>query len=284
MTTNYLLTAMEPFGVLVQPRSETFSVQDLPVNRLRELARQHHLMVLRGFLSFTADKGGSDRFADYCGQWGEVSVWPFGRVLELVEQDNPADHIFDNNYVPLHWDGMYRPQVPEFQVFQCVNAPHENQGGRTTFSNTKIVLERVERRTRARWNKVTGVYRRKMEYYDSKTVAPLIVPHPTKGFPVIRYNEPPKEGDDSFINHPTLEFHGVSNKESAAFHRGLREALYAPESFYAHSWQTGDIVVSDNYTLLHGREAFTRGAPRHLRRVHVLGQPALNNPHLVAHT
>jgi L-tyrosine isonitrile desaturase/decarboxylase len=283
MTTAYEVSERKPFGVLVQPQSASLSVADLPVDRLRDLARRHHLVLLRGFSTFTKDQAGADAFADWCAGWGEISVWPFGKVLELVEQEKPADHIFDNNYVPLHWDGMYRPQVPEFQIFQCVSAPREDQGGRTTFSNTTIALDLAAPRTRILWSKVTGVYHRKMAFYDSQTVAPIVTTHPVKGFPVIRYNEPPREGDDSFLNHPALAFQGVSDGENTEFHCGLREALYAPESFYAHVWQTGDIVISDNYTLLHGREAFTRGAPRHLRRVHVLGEPPLDNPHLVSH-
>lgn len=281
---NYEVAELKPFGLLVQARAEGQPVGDLPVNEMRELARKHHLAVLRGFTNFAGDAHGSAAFADYCARWGEISVWPFGKVLELVEQENPADHIFDNNYVPLHWDGMYRPQVPEFQIFQCVSAPLGDQGGRTTFSNTAIALQKAAPAERALWGHVTGVYHRKMEFYDSKTVAPVITTHPVKGFPVIRYNEPPREGDVSFLNHPTLAFNGVPARKSGEFHRTLREALYAPESFYAHAWQTGDIVISDNYTLLHGREAFTSGAPRHLRRVHVLGEPALNNPHLVSHS
>ncbi len=272
------LADLSPFGVLVEP-TVTTNALELSIDRLRALAREHHLLVLRGFDSL----GGADAFADYCARWGEVSVWPFGKVLELVEQDKPADHIFDNNYVPLHWDGMYRKQVPEFQIFQCVSAPSGNQGGRTTFSNTVSALQRADEPTRALWDRVTGVYHRKMEYYDSKTVAPVVTAHPARGFSVIRYNEPPIAGDETFVNHPTLAFDGIAESEARDFHRSLREALYAPESFYAHSWQTGDIVVSDNYTLLHGREAFTSGAPRHLRRVHVLGDPPLANPHLVAY-
>lgn len=265
------LTHLEPFGVLVEG--------DLPVPQLRLLVRQKHLVVVRGSSTFSS----SEAFADYSAQWGEISLWPFGKVLELVERENPEDHIFDNNYVPLHWDGMYRPQVPEFQIFHCVRAPRGEQGGRTTFSHTGIALKRAKSDVRALWGGVTGVYRRKMEFYDSQTVAPIVTTHPVSGAPVIRYNEPPREGDDSFLNHPTLDFLGVPEGREAEFHRGLREALYAPECFYAHAWQTDDIVVTDNYTLLHGREGFTSGAARHLRRVHVLGQPPLNNPHLVSH-
>lgn len=279
MMENCELMDVKPFAVMLRPRAESMPVTDLPIAELRELARKYHLLVLRGFSTFQD----ANSFADYCARWGEISVWPFGKVLELVEQENPADHIFDSNYVPLHWDGMYRKQVPEFQMFHCVSAPLGEQGGRTTFSNTVIALSRAAPRVRASWSEVTGVYHRKMEYYDSKTIAPIIARHPVKGFPVIRYNEPPRDGDKSFINHPTLGFDGVADSDRAEFHRGLCEALYAPESFYAHRWETGDIVVSDNYTLLHGREAFTSGAPRHLRRVHVLGQPPLDNPHLVSH-
>jgi alpha-ketoglutarate-dependent taurine dioxygenase len=122
-----------------------------------------------------------------------------------------------------------------------------------------------------------------MDFYDSKTIAPVVATHPVRGFPVLRYNEPPRAGDAAFVNHPTLAFQGVDADEAAELHRSLREALYAPESLYAHAWQTGDLVISDNYTLLHGREAFTSGAPRHLRRVHVLGDPPLANPHLAAY-
>lgn len=265
---------LKPFGVLIEPKDSN-DVRDLAIENLRELFSREHLLVLRGFRTFQT----AEEFSQYCERIGEISLWPFGKVLELSEQKNPEDHIFDNTYVPLHWDGMYRPQVPEFQIFHCVSAPRGDEGGRTTFSNTAMALERVSPEARNAWAKVTGLYERKMEFYHSKTVAPIITEHPVKGFPVIRYCEPPREGDANFVNHPTLEFSGVSEN----FHESLREALYHPKNFYAHAWQTGDVVISDNYTLLHGREAFTSGAPRHLRRVHVLGTPALNNPHLVFH-
>ncbi|MBY0370343.1 TauD/TfdA family dioxygenase, partial [bacterium] len=109
---HYDITRVDPFGLRLQPEGEAFPIHQIPIERLRHLLRMYHLLVLRGFQTFSS----AEAFADYCSKWGEVSIWPFGKVLELVEQKNPADHIFDNNYVPLHWDGMYRPQVPEFQI------------------------------------------------------------------------------------------------------------------------------------------------------------------------
>jgi alpha-ketoglutarate-dependent taurine dioxygenase len=267
----------KPFGIIVEGKG--INIHEVDVTWLRELVWNERLIVLRGFRTFT----GAEDFANYCEKWGEVSVWPFGKVLELVERNSPEDHIFDNNYVPLHWDGMYRQQVPEFQLFHCVRAPKSGQGGRTTFSNTVNALENADSNTRQLWEKVTGHYQRKMEFYDSKTVSPIVDTHPLRGHSVIRYNEPPAKGFGDFINPPTLDFTGVSSDEAAEFHQTLRDALYAPENYYAHEWQEGDIVVADNFSLLHGREEFETKAPRHLRRVHVLSNPPLNNPRLVSH-
>ncbi|MGO1055293.1 TauD/TfdA dioxygenase family protein [Crossiella sp. CA198] len=277
MTADIVVEKLSPFGVVVRPARPAAAVTELPLDRLRELARAHHLVLLRGFSAFA----GPAELTGWCGEWGELAMWPFGAVLELLEHDRPEDHIFDHSYVPLHWDGMYRQQVPEFQIFHCVSAPGADQGGRTTFSNTPAVLADADPDSRRLWERVTGTYRRKMEFYDSEAVSPVVTTHPVGGFPVLRYGEPAIAGDPDFINHPDLEFTGVGAVELERFHRSLREALYAPAHFYAHAWQDGDVVVSDNYTLLHGREAFTSRAPRHLRRVHVLGDPPLDNPALV---
>jgi len=272
-------TRIEPFGLLLKADRPDHDIRDLDVDLLRQLLWRERLLVLRGFRTF-AD---AESFSGYCERWGEISVWPFGKVLELVERNNPEDHIFDNNYVPLHWDGMYRPQVPEFQLFHCVRAPRPGQGGRTTFSNTLLALENAPASVRSLWERATGHYQRKMEFYDSKTVSPIVDSHPLRGFSVIRYNEPPREGFGDFLNPPTLEFTGLDHEELSELHRSLRDALYSPSCFYAHEWQEGDLVVADNFSLLHGREAFETKAPRHLRRVHVLSDPPLANPRLVSH-
>lgn len=265
------------FGAVIEAASPGGRLDALPVEELRELVRSHHLLLLRGFTPF-AD---GEELAAYCARWGEISMWPFGAVLELVEHENPEDHIFDHRHVPLHWDGMYRPQVPEFQLFHCADAPGHDQGGGTVFSQTSAVLRDADPGARALWEQATGIYRRKMEFYESTAVSPVVGEHPVTGEPVIRYNEPVAP-DDEFINHPVLEFTGVPAGRLEEFHRGLSKALRAPGYAYTHQWRTGDLVVADNYTMLHGREAFTSRAPRHLRRVHVLGDPPLENPALLA--
>ncbi len=48
---------------------------------MRTLLREQ-LLLLRGFETFEH----SEQFADYCERWGEVSVWPFWRVFDLVQK------------------------------------------------------------------------------------------------------------------------------------------------------------------------------------------------------
>lgn len=269
----YKTTLLKPFGVLVEPTEKDVLVEQLNIEELKMLFKEHQLIVLRNFKSFSK----ASELSEYCERWGEVSVWPFGKVLELKEQDNPQDHIFDSSYVPLHWDGMYREQVPEYQIFQCIEAPLSGNGGRTTFSNTALALKNISSKQRELWSKVIGTYKRKMEFYNSRIISPIITKHPFRDYPVIRYNEFPTQEKGKFINPPDLEFQGLTACEFEDFHTDLLNSLYAPEVFYAHEWESGDVVIADNFTLLHGREKFTSKSPRHLRRVQVLSDSPLEN-------
>lgn len=273
---NYQLDLLAPFGAQLTPKKQNDSLSVLNMPHLRELFCQHQLILLRGFSTF---KNNED-FCQFCELWGNISLWPFGKILELIEQDTPADHIFDHSYMPLHWDGMYRLQIPEYQIFHCVNAPLPGQGGRTTFSNTILALNSASAEEKKLWSKVTGTYKRKMEFYDSKTASPIITKHPYKDISIIRYNEPVSKDKHDFINPPEQTFTGVNHDELEALHQSLQKALYAPANFYAHEWQSGDIVIADNLSLLHGREAFVTQSPRHLQRIHVLSNPPFDNPGL----
>ncbi|MFM0069011.1 TauD/TfdA dioxygenase family protein [Paraburkholderia aspalathi] len=266
------------FGVSVKPRRAHLHVGELSVEWLRALVRSEQLVVLRGFDSFD-DAGSMSR---YCSTFGEIMMWPFGAVLELIEHLNPRDHIFASSYVPLHWDGMYLETVPEFQMFHCVHAPGETEGGRTTFSSTTEALRIATPEAQALWGRARGRYGRTVELYSNTVDAPILERHPRREFPVLRFCEPPIENDSTFINPSIHVFGGIGENEQKELLRSLRHVLYDHRVHYAHRWQAGDVVLADNFTLLHGRERFVSQANRHLRRVHIHGEPPLFNPHLLS--
>lgn len=272
-------TQNKPFGIILEAKDDTHDINALDVSKLRHLFDQHHLLVLRGFKPIPS----CETLSSYCKRWGELSIWPFGTVLELIQQNNPQDHIFDNSYVPLHWDGMYRPQVPEVQIFQCVKAPNANQGGQTVFVHTPSAIAAMSNELATTCRNINASYRRKMEFYNSQVQSKLIVKHPYKDYEVIRYNEPHTADNGPLINHPNINFHGISHDKANIVHQQLKQLLYAAQHSYAHNWHDNDIVIADNFTLLHGRRAFASLAPRHLRRVQIHSTPAYENTKLTSY-
>lgn len=265
---------LEPFGVLVNAPEPDRPMEAIPLDWLMALARTEHLVLVRGHRRFPD----AESLAEYSRSWGDLLMWPFGPVLELHEKPAATDHIFGHCSVPMHWDGMYRGFVPEFQIFSCVAAPGASAGGRTLFTDTTRVLAEASAADRATWAATTVTYEiDKVSHYGGRVSSPLLAQNPVSGAAVIRYNEPPPVGEH-FPNPHQLTFHGVREDLAAEVASGLRARLHNPRYRYAHEWRTGDLVIADNYTLLHGREAFLSGEARHLRRVHVLGRPPLENP------
>lgn len=272
----FQVETVAPFGVMIRSCSPENQPTQVPVPVARQLVREHHLLTLRGFVGFPGPRD-LDRYAM---TWGQTLSWPFGTVLELVQHNSPTDHIFDNGGVSLHWDGMFREYIPEFQIFYCVKALENDHGGRTTFCDTTRVLDSVAPKTRSLWDKLVLTYRiTRQTHYGGAVVSPLVVPHPDQGFPTMRYLEPVPD-NIHYVNRPRVEFREMEPRRVVDIVQELRAALYDPGHYYAHTWQTGDVVIADNYSLLHGREPYTSGCGRHLRRVHVLGDPPLSNPAL----
>ena len=265
------ITELNPFGLLIEPKITGSEIQSLDVLKLKSLVGKHQLIVLRNFKTFE-DSASLSRYAE---SWGELAKWPFGAVLELLESDVPEDHIFDNSYVPLHWDGMYRSHIPEYQLFHCVKAPSKEQGGRTVFSNTILALGKLSKDELSLFQNITGNYHREMEFYHSRVVSPVITKHPYLNHNVIRFNEPHNDNKGKLINPVEMTF----SCEQKQIHR-LEELLYGPDHLLAHHWEDGDLVIADNFSLLHGREAFESKSSRHIRRVQVLSEIPYENPSL----
>jgi alpha-ketoglutarate-dependent taurine dioxygenase len=255
--------------MLVVARRHDQPIQSLPPAWFKDRVREHRLLLLRGFAPFP----GPEELSGYCATWGELMLWSFGSVLELVEHAEPTDHIFDSSCVPFHWDGMYTKQLPAYQFFHCIEAADASDGGRTIFCDSSRIWADADPVTRARWKNMVVTYTiDKKVHYGGQVTAPLVCAHPVDGSPVLRFNEPPPAGI-RFLNRPSFRFEGLSPDAADTFVEEMRSLLYSPRYMYSHEWKTGDMVVADNYVLLHGRTAFTSRAPRHIRRVHILGAP-----------
>ncbi|MCP9944193.1 TauD/TfdA family dioxygenase [Streptomyces somaliensis] len=264
--TDHTVTALKPFGAVVEARREGTDLGTVDPEAVRALVDEHRVVVLRRFRPWEDKEG----LVAYARRWGPILSWDFGEVLDLEVHADPKDYVFTPGPVPYHWDGAFAERTPAHQIFQCVRAPARGTGGRTTFCDTTMVLDALPAGTRARWEALRITYRKeKTAHYGGHITVPLVRSHPRTGTPVIRYAEPLAPGE--FLSPLFLDVEGLPEGVGAeAFFTDIRERLYSPEVMYEHAWEDGDFVVTDNHALLHGRTAFTQGSPRHLRRVHVL--------------
>lgn len=254
---------LRPFGRVVEAAGGGARIEDVPVPMLVRWTEESRVLVLRGF-----DLLGKQAFADYCRGWGEILKWEPGEVVDLVVQDDPKNYLFASGDVPFHWDGAFVEANPRYFFFQCLDAT-PGAGGQTVFSDTTRVYRDADQETRDRWSRVSITYSTdKVVHYGGEVTERLVAQHPATGLPVLRFAEP--LAPDKYKNPVFAQVHGVDEPEVDGFLGSLSELVHRPEYCYDHDWRAGDIVIADNFSLIHGRNAFTGPTKRHLQRVEVI--------------
>jgi len=256
---------LSPFGLLLENTNPQLDAWELSVTQLRQLILEHRLVILRGFPLFERDA-----LSDYCATWGKLLSWDFGTILEMHVHEKPTNFQFTNGNVPVHWDGAFAEVVPSFQFFQCLEAPTAGSGGETLFCDTTRVWQNASPTQRENWKQIVITYTtEKVVHYGGTITVPLVNEHPVTGIPTLRFIEPLNEKSVP-LNGVFLEITGLPSEKHDQFLSDLKAMIYAPQNCFAHKWQDGDILVADNHALLHGRNPFLTGSPRHLQRVHIL--------------
>ncbi|MEU4744751.1 TauD/TfdA family dioxygenase [Actinosynnema sp. NPDC023658] len=253
---------LRPFGRVVEA-SGGARIEDIPVESLMRWTEESRVLVLRGF-----ELLGKEEFADYCRRWGEVLEWEAGEVIDLVVQDNPKNYLFGSGDVPFHWDGAFVEADPRYFFFQCLDAT-PGAGGETVFSDTTRVYRDAGDELRELWSRISMTYSTdKVVHYGGEVTEKLVSQHPATGLPVLRFAEP--LAPEKYKNPVYVQVQGIDEAEVDRFLTTLAELVHRPEYCYDHDWKAGDIVIADNFSLIHGRNAFSGPTKRHLQRVEVI--------------
>lgn len=252
------LVPLSPFGARVDVTPGT-RLDELPVAQLKAWVDVHKVVLLRGL-----SEEPPHLLAKASRRLGPLQPWPFGSVHELKQVARTENYLYTAHAVPLHWDGAFADAVPHYLVFECLAAPES--GGETVFVDTARVLANATAEQRARWAKARVRYTtEKKAHYGGTFTANVIARHPTLGTQVIRFAEPVVD-----LNPVEVTPVAMDASHGDALVRELSTALAAEDATLALPWKPGDFVLADNHALLHGRRAFTDGAPRHIYRVNVL--------------
>ena len=248
-----------PFGMVITPGKPGVDLSTFSAGFVEKLIGIHRVLIFRGFPPLAGDA-----FTRFCEHFGEILEWEFGAVNDLVVHDEARNYLYTNHAVPFHWDGAFVERAPHYIFFHCDLAPEAGSGGETLFCDTTRVLDHASLEQRKLWEQIVITYStEKVVHYGGTVTAPMIVKHPLSDEPVLRYAEPVVD-----LNPVTLSIEGVDDR--SAFIDDMSRRLRDKRCCYSHRWLAGDLVMADNYTLLHGREAFRPGAARHIRRVNIV--------------
>ncbi|KAI1907915.1 hypothetical protein LOZ53_006720 [Ophidiomyces ophidiicola] len=276
------ITPLYPCGVIITPAEgpEKLSMQDIDAQKVRVLSEIISPVILRDFASTTE----RESFIKKASDFGTPLPWKFGILLEV--KDRGADtrglnNVLSAEWMPFHFDGLFKtvektkedgtvyrlPNPPRFQLFTAVT-PSPSDTGFTLFSTSTFIFKHlpdhlpVEALRKLTWSVSTSSF-------DSTKLhsLPLIIDHPTTGKPCLRYHEPWLESKTSFeATYITID--GLTPEGSNDVCSQLDSLLHDRRVVYYHTWNRGDMLVSDNVLTMHTRSDFQGGTDRELWRIH----------------
>ena len=190
--------------------------------------------------------------------------WNFGPVMEMKVDPKAENYLFSRECVPFHWDGAFHIE-PRVLLFHCLEAPNREFGGQTIFSDSEAIWNQASAAQRNVWKKVELTFEtEKKAHYGGRITRPLVQHHPDKPATILRFAEPVT----TKLNPVSLEVKGLKS-EFGDFLEEMRGLLYGEQFMYEHHWQENDLLLADNFSLLHGRREFSDSSPRHLRRLQI---------------
>lgn len=185
----------------------------------------------------------------------------------LYTQQGSTDFVKTKERVALHWDGFWCDFEAHVQVFQCLAAPRPGYGGESVFAHTTRVYRSASASLRADWDQRLFVYRRSCQHrtqeellerlFGETRTYPLVGRHPLNGDTILRLRENDRDVECREMDPFGLGDWRPGRQNLAGVYFDLLQRLYSPRNCLYHGWQEGDIVLSDNQTMLHGRLPFS---------------------------
>ncbi|KAK3689021.1 Pyoverdine/dityrosine biosynthesis protein-domain-containing protein [Podospora appendiculata] len=273
---------MYPCGLLIRPAGGpmALSIADVDATRLRGLAELNSPVVLRDF----AHTGDRALFVKMAGELGTPLPWSFGLVLEVKDLgagSKGSGGALSSERMAFHYDGVFKTEKrtrvdgseevvsvpPCFQLFTAVT-PSPKDSGYTLFADSKLLFQHlpahlsIEILKQLTWSVSTASF----NAVDLKDL-PLVVSHPATGKPCLRYHEPWPQSKTDF-EPMEVAVRGSDGVNGVDVCKVIDALLYDRRVTYWHAWQKGDLLVSDNVSMMHTRTEFVGGSDRELWRIH----------------
>lgn len=247
------LSLLNEHGVIVFPQ--------IAVSDEVQIAFSNRLGTMRSSLV----SAGSDNKADQMG------IYPV--TLDKSRVRN-LDYIYSNEH--WHIDGTKYAVPPKATNLKCEVAP--SSGGDTGFANLLAAYRDLPDEKKLPLENLRVVH-------SAAAAVSKYYPNPTEeDFQRWQKDGPPTElplvwkqlnGRRSLVIGSTADYIvGMDPTESRALLDELTEWCTQPQYCYRHKWQKGDMVIWNNYSLLHKAYPYTEDSGRLMHRTTIMGTEA----------
>ena len=195
-------------------------------------------------------------------------------VSNVVDEKGEPIGALGDGEAAWHTDMSYAPQPPDASMLYALEIPP--RGGDTSFCSMKAAFRRLPKslaeRVRTLDIKHDGTY--DSGGYVRKGLTPTDNPRTSVGTPHPAVIEHPESGDRALYLGRRRNAY-VMGLELAESERLLDELWsYVETAVYRHRWALGDLVLWDNRTTMHRRDAFDPQARRVMHRTQIKGSAA----------
>lgn len=236
--------------------------------KLRRLLDERRFVLVRGGPQSVAEA------VELLRQFGPINAAETRVDGAVLVDVGKADEVFrSNGALPMHKDGLLTGFDVRLVGIFCVD--YRNVvGGRTYVSDANRALCEMDPEDLGilREQGVEGLAVDRSGYFLEEHNQrwfrlPSFVPDP-RGVPSLHLGLPhaPGERESWKVRIPDVE-QAVSDRVLDS----LRSALFDEQYIYWHEWREGDLLLMDNYAVMHGRESFT-GDRRRLANIQVLAE------------
>ncbi|KAI1749580.1 Clavaminate synthase-like protein [Xylaria castorea] len=277
---NVTFEYLYPCGIVVKPApGYQYPLSMLDMQKVRKLAIACSPVVLRGF----SNTKNEQEFV--AKAWHLGPVVPFrGHTIEVVRneanKDPKSNNVSSAEAMPMHYDGIFVTKMvkdeatgiekriitaPHFQYFVSQSAAQLGDGY-TLFTSSDLFVRHlprnnpIEKLEKLKWTCGThGFFASTLDDMD------LVVKHPTKNTPCIRWHESWPQWKTNFGRTDV----SIDNDRGSQKVVDLVNSLaYDRRVCLRFAWQEGDVLVNDNISMLHTRTSFSTEHPRELWRIH----------------
>ncbi|XP_054764837.2 gamma-butyrobetaine dioxygenase-like [Lytechinus pictus] len=187
----------------------------------------------------------------------------YGETFQVRSKENPSNGAFHTGDLPLHTDSASYNTQPGIQMLHCIKQAAHG-GGNTLVDGFKVASD-LRTTSPDSYDVLT---KQILEFYDRGTDILGEFYYHAKHY-VLRLNEKNEVDRISFSDHGRSAMNRMQVDDVIKTYKALSlftALLYAPENVFEYNMKDGDMLIMDNYRVLHGRKSFTvsPGSARHL--------------------